>query len=480
MKRTGVVVTVVVAAAVVGWVGATWYTGGQIEAAARKAVADANAANWGATGELVSYERSLFSATSRYKVTMPRPQAEAITIFIDSQVNHGPLPLDRLARFQLKPVSATVESTLARNEGIGAQLKTAEANATVRARSVIDLDENVAFDLTTPALRMEQDGATTDVAAGTFTGTTRKADTHVKIDGRIASVRAATPAPNPLTIDVRDLTVNVDSRVGRFGMQVGDSAFRMGAFTLNGSTPDTGTALSVKGDTFGVAYHVAEDDKTLTGHISYNLGKLVLNNTDVGDFDLRLAARQLDGAATAKLAMAYQKMVVTNPPAGGPDAMRQAMTVLDAPIREVVAGKPVLALDSLIWTTPLGQSTLKIEAALAPRVASAAAGTPGSEPSVERASMDLSVSQPALVDTIARFTKTSPGGGPITLAQANEQAKMQLAMMVGGAAKEKLLVVKGDKIETHVTFDGRVVLINGQQPPPHLLAGLLGMVPFGQ
>ena len=473
MKRTGVVVTVVAVAAVVGWVGATWYTGGKIEAAARQAVADANAANLGATGELVSYERSLFSATSRYKVTMPLPpQGEPVTILIDSHVNHGPLPLDRLARIQLKPVSATIDSTLARNEGVGTRLKTAEADATVRAYSVIDFNENVAFDVTTPALRMEQDGATTEVAAGSFTGTAQKAQTLVKMEGKIASVRAETPAPNPLTIDVRDLTLNVDTRVGRFGVQVGDSAFRIGGFTVNGSSPEGG-ALAVKGDSFGVAYHVVEDDKNLTGHIAYNLGKLVLNNTELGDFDLRLAARQLDGVATAKLANAYQKMVMTNPSAGGPDAMRQAMTVLDAPIREVVASKPVLALDSLIWTTPLGQSTLKMEATLAPSAANAA-------PSVERATVDLSVSQPALVDTIARFTKTGPGGGPITLTQANQQANMQVGMMVSGAAKEKLLVVKDGKIETHVTFDGKTVLINGQEPPPHLIAGLLGMVPFGQ
>jgi uncharacterized protein YdgA (DUF945 family) len=478
MKRTGVVVTTVVAVAVVGWLGATWYTGGQIEAGVRKAVADANAANLGATGEIVSYERSLFTATSRYKVTMPRPGAESIVFFLDTQLNHGPFPLDRLARFNLKPVTATADSSLARNEGIGTQLKTVEADATVRAHSVIALNEDVATELTTPALRLEQDGAWTEVAAGTFSGTTEKATTHVKMDGKLPFVRAATPEPSPLTLELRDLTLTVDSRPGRFGMQIGDSAFRAGSFTMNATSPES--ALAIKSDAFSVAYHVAEDEKFINGHVSYNLGKLVLNGTELGDFDLRLTAKQLDGVATGKLATAYRNMIVTRPPEAGPDAMRQAMTVLDAPIREVVAAKPVLAMDSLIWTTSLGQSTLKTEATLAPRVASAAPGTPGSEPGVERASLDLSVSKPALIDTLARFTKTGPGGGPITLTQANQQASMQVGMLVGGAAKEKLLVVTDDRIETHVTFDGKQVLINGQQPPPHLMAGLLGMVPFGQ
>jgi uncharacterized protein YdgA (DUF945 family) len=458
--------------AVAGWVGASWYTGMQVEENLRKAVSDANAANWGATTELVSYERNVFNSRSRYRVTLPRPDGEPLQFTVENAVNHGPFPLDRLQQLQLKPVSATAQSFLVRDEGVGAKLQTVEPGATVRASSVIDLNQNVVFDLGTPAMRFEQDGGVTELAAGSFAGTTVKASSAVNLSGKLASLRASSPEPKALVIDMRDLTISVDSQVGRFGMQVGDSAFRVGSFALTGPTPDEGT-LSVTANDVGVAWHLAEDEKFMNGHLSYNLGKLAYNKIELGDFDLRLVARQLDGVATARLATAYRDMIVKTPPAAGPDAMLQAMTVLQAPLQEVLAAKPVLSLDSLIWTTPIGQSTLKIDTTLSPP--DPASPRPG--PGIERATLDLSVSQTALVDLLARFAKTGPGGRPITLTQANEQATMQVRMMTAGPVKAGLLSSQGDKLESHAVFDGKSVLVNGKEPPPQLLQSLLGMVP---
>ena len=478
MKRTAGVGVAVAAVAVAGWVGGTWYTGKRIEETARKASTDANATNtFGITLEWLSYERGVFSSTSRYRMTVPRPGQDAVVVVMDNKINHGPLPLDRLARAELKPVSATSESFLVRDEGLGKELKTVDVGATIRANSVIDYDENVAFDLATPAMRYEQDGGTLELGAGRVEGSTVKATTHVKMNGTLASVRATSPAPGPLAIDLRNLTMTVDSQAGRFGMQVGDSAFRIGGFSVSGPTPED-VPFSFTGDEFGVAWHMAEDEKFVNAHLSYNLGKLAVNKTEIGDIDLRLVARQLDGVATAKLVDAYRAQISTVPAATGPDATRDTMATLRTPINEVLAGKPSLALDSLIWTTPLGQSKLTIDATLMQRDGPANP-TPQPRPDLgfENAALDLSVSQAALIDTIARFTKTGPGGRPITLAQANEQATQQLRMMLQGATQNSLVVVNQDKIESQVTFDGTSVLVNGKEPPPQLLRGLLQMVP---
>ena len=474
MKRTAGVGVAIAAVAVAGWVGGTWYTGKRVEETVRKAASDANTNALGIKVEWLSYERGVFSSTSRYRMTIPRPEQDPVMVVVDNKINHGPLPLDRLARAELKPVSATSESFLVRDEGLGKELKTVEPGATIRANSVFDYNENVTFDLTTPAMRYEQDGGTLEVGAGRVEGSTVKATTHVKMNGTLASVRATSPTPGPLTIDLRNLTMTVDSVAGRFGMQIGDSAFRVGGFSVSGPTPED-VPFSFTGDEFGVAWHVSEDDKFVNGHLSYSLGKLAINKTEIGDFDLRLVARQFEGVATAKLVDAYRAEVSKASAAPGPDAMQNALANLRTQINAVLAGKPSLALDSLIWSTPLGQSTLKIDANLMQRAGPA----PQSGPDLgfEKATLDLSVSQPALVDTIARFTKTGPGDKPITLAQANEQATMQLRMMLQGATKSNLVVVNQDKIESHVTFDGTSVLVNGKEPPPQLLLNLLQMIP---
>ncbi len=479
MKRTAGVGVAVAAVAVAGWVGGTWYTGKRIEATARKATTDANTANaFGIKLEWLSYERGIFSSTSRYRMTIPRPAQEPVVVVVDNKVNHGPLPLDRLAQAEFKPVSAAGESFLVRDEGLGKELKTVDAGATIRANAVVDYNENVVFDLTTPAMRFEQDGGTLELGTGRVEGSTVKATTNVKINGTLASVRAASPMPGPLTIDLRNLTMTVDSQAGRFGMQVGDSAFRVGGFSVSGPTPED-VPFSFTGDEFGVAWHVAEDEKFVNAHLSYSLGKLAINKTEIGDFDLRLVARQLDGVATAKLVDAYQKQIAPNPPGpgAGPHAMRGVIATLRDPINDVLSSKPSLALDSLIWTTPLGQSSLRIDAKLMRAAPADTELLVDPDLGFEKATLDLSVSQAALVDTIARFTKTGPGGRPITLAQANEQATMQLRMMLQGATQSNLLTVDQDKIESHVTFDGRSVLVNGKEPPPQLLGGLLQMIP---
>lgn len=488
MQRTGVVVSAVAAAAVVGWVGASWYTGMRVEDSARTAAADPKAANdWGVRMELLRYERGVFTSSSRYRVSLAQAGGEPLTATVDNTVHHGPFPRERLARAELKPVFATIESTLAREEGLGSRLQTVEAGATIRASSVVDWHENVRFRITSPAIRVEQDGATLDVDSGTVEGTLAKAAAHLQMEAKLASVRAQVSVPGhatkPLadapaeavTIDLRDLSVIADNQVGRFGLRIGDTALRIGSFTVKGSARKA--PISITGREFGVAWQAAEAEKFMNGHLSYNVGKLAFNNTEVGDVDLRLVARQLDGAATAKLVTAYRQLIVQTPPAPGADTLRQAMATLQAPLAELLASKPVLGVDSLIWTTPIGQSSLKIDATFTPRDTSAALGRrPGPDLGVEKATIDLSVSQPALVDTIARFTKTAPGGGPITLAQANEQAIMQVNMLLKSVSRENLLTVQGDRIEGRLSYDGKSVLVNGQEPEPHTLRGIMRML----
>ncbi|QEI05145.1 DUF945 domain-containing protein [Pigmentiphaga aceris] len=476
MKRMAGIGAAVVTLAGLGWVGGTWHTGKQIEDTVRKAVADAMAANtWGIKFEWLSYERGVFSSTSRYRMTIPRPDGDAMVVVVDNRLNHGPLPLDRLARAELKPVSVTGESVLVRSEGLGSQLQIADPNASIRAHSVVDFSDNVLFELTSPAMRYAQDGSSMEFGAGKIEGSSRKATNQVILNGTLASVRANPSLPGPMSIDLRALTLAVNSRMGGLGMQIGDSAFRVGGFSVTGVAPDQ-SPLSLSGDEFGVAWHLAEEEKFFNAELSYSLGKLTVNRTDIGDIDLRMAARRLDGAATAKLAAAYRDQIASKPLTSDPASIRALMNTLKVPFHEVLAGKPGLALDSLIWTTPLGQSSLKIDTTLVSRTGSAGEDSPAAGVAIERATMDLSVSQPALVDTIARFTKTGPGGRPITLAQAHDQAKAHLDSATRRLMQDKMVVLKGEHLSSQLVYDGTSVQVNGEEPPPQLLRGLLPML----
>jgi len=478
MKRAGVVVVAVAAVAVAGWTGASWYTGKRVEETVRQGVADANKANdWGAQIEIVSYDRGILSSTARYRIKgLAGTTGDELLLAIDSKVHHGPLPLERLVSFRWKPVSATTESTLARNEGLGSRLSTVDAGASFRERSVIDTQGNVDFRIDTPAMRFAQDGGTLEVAGGAFNGASEKDMKHIRVNGTLESVRIVAPVAQQGTVDIRNITISSDNRVGRFGLQIGDGSLRIGSFTIAAATP--AGPFSLAGSDFVMASHVAEDEKFMNGHVSYNFGKLGLNNTDIGAIDARFVVRQLEGNATAKLTEAYREFARKPRQPGESDeaAARAAIASLQAPLKDLLVLSPAFALDALTWTTPVGQSSLKIDVTLKPRetpVEKAEMNVPGV--AVDRATLDLSVSQPAVIDLIARLTKAGPGGQKITPEQAREQATMVVAMLLGGVSQSGFLTAKDDKVESHVKYDGKTLDVNGQDVPPEMLREILPM-----
>jgi uncharacterized protein YdgA (DUF945 family) len=478
MKRAGVVVVAVVAVAVAGWAGASWHTGKRVEERVRAAVAEANTGNdLGAKIEIVSYDRGVLGSTARYRILgLAGTTGDELLLAIDSKVQHGPLPLSRLASLQFKPVAATTESTLARDEGLGSRLSTVDVGASFRERSVIDLDGNVEFRIDTPALRFAQDGGTLEVAGGAFTGLSEKEMTHLRINGTLESVRVNAPMAQQGTVDIRNIAIASDNRVGRFGLQIGDGSLRIGSFTVSAATP--AGPFSLTGSDFVVASHVAEDDRFMNGHVSYNFGKLALNNTDIGAIDARFVVRQLEGKATAQLTAAYREFVrqPRDPNESDDAAARAAIAMLQEPLKALLALSPSFALDALTWTTPAGQSSLKIDVTLKPRdtpVETAEMNVPGV--AVERATLDLNISQPAVIDLLARLTKAGPGGQKITQTQAREQATMVVAMLLGGVSQSGFLTATDTNVESHIRYDGKTLDVNGENVPPEMLREILPM-----
>jgi uncharacterized protein YdgA (DUF945 family) len=478
MKRAGVVVVAVVAIAVAGWAGASWYTGKRVEETVRAGVTDANKANdWGANIEIITYDRGVFSSTARYRVRgLAGTTGDELLLAVDSKVYHGPLPLARLATLRLKPVSATTESTLARDEGLGSRLSTVDVGASFRERSVIDLNGNVDFRIDTPAMRFAQDGGTLEVAGGAFTGLSEKEMTHIRINGTLESMRIVAPVAQQGTVDIRNIAIAADNRVGRFGLQIGDGSLRIGSFTIAAATP--AGPFSLSGSDFTMASHVAEDEKFMNGHVSYNFGKVALNNTDIGAIDARFVVRQLEGTATAALTDAYREFARKPRTDGEVDeaALKATVAALQEPLKNLLQLQPSFALDALTWTTPTGQSSLKIDVTLKPRetpVETAEITVPGV--AVDRATLDLNVSQPAVIDLMARLTKAGPGGQKITQAQAREQATMVVAMMLGSVSQSGFLTATGNNVESHIKYDGKTLDVNGQDVPPEMLREILPM-----
>ncbi|OBX03677.1 hypothetical protein QV06_09515 [Gallibacterium genomosp. 3] len=92
------------------WVGNAWYTGSQIEKNYPQVIQKIND-NGIIKIENVKLERHLFSSDMQYDL-----QIGKLTMPLHSKIYHGALPLNLLQQFNFKPVAASTETTLIKNE----------------------------------------------------------------------------------------------------------------------------------------------------------------------------------------------------------------------------------------------------------------------------------------------------------------------------------------------------------------------------
>lgn len=92
------------------WVGNAWYTGSQIENNYPQVIQKIND-NGIIKIENVKLERHLFSSDMQYDL-----QIGELTMPLHSKIYHGALPLNLLQHFNFKPVAASTETTLIKNE----------------------------------------------------------------------------------------------------------------------------------------------------------------------------------------------------------------------------------------------------------------------------------------------------------------------------------------------------------------------------
>lgn len=124
MKKSVIASGVIIALGTI-WIGATWYTGKVAEEQyqAQINLSNQKLAKWFKNSqdsvkvELTKFERSLFSSDVATSVVIKSAQEnKTLTIPFTAKFYHGPLPLNRLARFNVIPAMFSADVELAKNE----------------------------------------------------------------------------------------------------------------------------------------------------------------------------------------------------------------------------------------------------------------------------------------------------------------------------------------------------------------------------
>ncbi|QLB40856.1 YdgA family protein [Mannheimia pernigra] len=119
MKLSKITLSVVAVIGVVA-VGGSWYTGKQVEEKYQELVTQANHQFKQLSGELganiafkdVQIERHFFSSEAKYRLEVDLGDGEKLDFIGNDKIHHGPLPLNRLAKFNFLPVMMSTESKL--------------------------------------------------------------------------------------------------------------------------------------------------------------------------------------------------------------------------------------------------------------------------------------------------------------------------------------------------------------------------------
>ena len=124
MKKSVIASGVIIALGTV-WIGATWYTGKVAEEQYQTQINLSNQklAKWFKNSkdsvkvELTKFERGLFSSDVATSVVIKSAQEnKTLTIPFTAKFYHGPLPLNRLVRFNVIPTMFSADVELAKNE----------------------------------------------------------------------------------------------------------------------------------------------------------------------------------------------------------------------------------------------------------------------------------------------------------------------------------------------------------------------------
>ncbi|KAG0739510.1 hypothetical protein G6F24_017309 [Rhizopus arrhizus] len=98
---------------------------------------------------------------------------------------------------------------------------------------------------------------------------------------------------DPVKVAIAGLTIDANSRVGKFGLSMGDSDLKIKR--IDATRP--GDDLKVSLDNFGYGVKLSEDDKSINVQAAYQTGDITVNDVALGNGQAVIKLAKLDGQA---------------------------------------------------------------------------------------------------------------------------------------------------------------------------------------
>ncbi|MNV22852.1 hypothetical protein D3C71_1138450 [compost metagenome] len=487
MKKSVAITLGVVIVGAGSWIGATWYTGKRIEESSQRHLAEANeklaklTPLFGLRIDQIKYERSLFSTQARYGLSLVKndktlDDMPAGMIEFDAVIEHGPFPKTALSRGSFAPKLAFVHAEIAKTDNLK------EVFALTKDVSPLISDAMVSYSGTTSStsriapVATALQGNSIDFSGMVITGTFDRSLEAVTAHGVMDKLAIdGSKSNDPVVMAITGMTMDVNSRMGKFGVSMGDSDLKIKRIDVTRKGDDIKLSL----DNFGYGVKLAEDDKNINVQAAYQTGDITVNDVALGNGQAVIKLAKLDGQAVKQLSDTYNQLLRQIMAQTEDEGLKdeQIQTMLDAG-GKLLAGNPSFSIDPISWKTPKGESKLNFTLDLA-NPADIKNLTPQeiAVQAIKRIDATLIISKPMVQDLAAQYAIKKEG---LTPEKAAEEADESVRQMAGMAEMLNVGKNDGDNIVGKFTFADGMGNLNGKEiPADELFSGLLGATGMG-
>ena len=482
MKKSVAITLGVVIVGAGSWVGATWYTGKRIEEDSQRHLAQANeklaklTPLFGLRIDQLKYERGLFSTQARYGVSFIKndkglDDLPAGMIEFDVNAEHGPFPKSALARGALAPKLAFIHSEIAKTDNIKPVFELTKDVSPLTGDAIISYGGNATSTAAIAPITVTHDGNALDFSGMRMEGTFDRATQAVTAHGVMDKLAVdGTKSHDPVKITVAGLTMDVDSRMGKFGISMGNSDLKVKRVDVLRPTDDLKFAL----DNFSYGVKLSEDDKAINVQAAYQTGDLTVNDVALGNGQAVIKLARLDGQAVKQLSDTYNQLVRQYMLGASDEGLKdEQFDVLLDNGGKLLAGNPSFSIDPLSWKTAKGESKLTFTLDLA-NPANAKDLTPQeiAVQAIKKIDASLVISKPMVQDLMVQYAIKKEG---VPAEKAAADADENIRQMAGMAEMMNVGKNDGDNIVGKFTFADGMGDLNGQKiPAEELFSGLLG------
>jgi uncharacterized protein YdgA (DUF945 family) len=482
MKKSVAITLGVVIVGAGSWVGATWYTGKRIEESSQRHLAEANeklakiTPLFGLRIDQLKYERGLFSTQARYGLSFVKSDntpdsMPAGMVEFDAAIEHGPFPKSALARGAIAPKLAFVHSELAKTDNIKELFELTKDVSPLVADAIVGFGGVATSTARIAPVKITHEGNAVDFSGitvnGTFDRSLQGGTAHAVMDSLSVD---GEKSDDPVKMTISGLTMDVNSRMGKFGLSVGDSNIKVKRIDVVKFDDEVKLSL----DNLGYGVKLSEDDKNVSAEATYQTGDIILNDVALGNGQAVVKLAKLDGPAVKQLSDTYNQLVRQYMMGASDEGLKdeQVDTLLDN-AGKLLEGNPSFSIDPISWKTAKGESklTFALDLANPPNVKDL---TPQEimVKAIKQIDATLVISKPMVRDLMVQYAMKKEG---LDAEKAGAEADEQMRSMSGMAEMFNVGKNDGDNIVGKFHFADGMGDLNGTKiPADELFAGLLG------